>query len=207
VVATGNPAFDALTSPDDPVLRTRLREQAGIGQDDWTVLWAEQPEPADPQLPLRMREHLARVCRVNGWRLLVRLHPSSQASAPEAMPPDALTSPRSEHVRDALLKSDAVVTFTSTIGFEALVLDKPVVVAALSQYSAFVDYRETDGVLVVDSLDAVEPALVSLFRGDETAQILAAHRRAMPRNGRAAQAIVQCLLSQQAPAPMEQFPA
>jgi hypothetical protein len=207
VVATGNPAFDALTSPDDPVLRTRLREQAGIGQDDWTVLWAEQPEPADPQLPLRMREHLARVCRVNGWRLLVRLHPSSQASAREAMPPYALTSPRSEHVRDALLKSDAVVTFTSTIGFEALVLDKPVVVAALSQYSAFVDYRETDGVLVVDSLDAVEPALVSLFRGDETAQILAAHRRAMPRNGRAAQAIVQCLLSQQAPAPMEQFPA
>jgi hypothetical protein len=196
VVATGNPAFDALTSPDNPALGARLRAQAGIRNNDWTVLWAEQPEPADPQLPVRMREHLAQVCRRNGWRLLVRLHPSSQASAPDAMPRDALTSPRTENVRDALLKSDAVVTFTSTIGFEALVLDKPVVVAAVSQYSAFVDYRESDGVLTVDSLEAVEPALVSLFRGDATAQMLAAHRRAMPRSGRAAQAIAQCLLAQ-----------
>ena len=101
-------------------------------------------------------------------------------------------------MRDALLMCDAVVTFTSTIGFEALVLDKPVVVAAISQYSHFVDYREDDGVFVVQSMSAVEPALASFFADDEHAQRLARFRRTLPQTGQAARAIVQCLLAQDA---------
>jgi CDP-glycerol glycerophosphotransferase (TagB/SpsB family) len=163
---------------------------------EWAVLWAEQPEAADPALPVRMRELLARVCADHGWRLIVRLHPSSQAGESVSMPGGVLVSPRSESVRDALLKSDAVVTFTSTIGLEALVLDKPVVVAAVSQYSDFVDYREADGVRVVDSLASLESALLSFFQADEQALTLARRRQAVPRTGRAARAIVECLLAQ-----------
>jgi hypothetical protein len=196
VCVTGNPAFDTLVAPDADERRQILRSQAGIAPGDWAVLWAEQPEPDNPALPATIREELARACAGHGWKLIVRLHPSSQAGANVTLSEGVLTSARTESVRDALLKCDAVVTFTSTIGFEALVLDKPVVVAAVSQYSHFVDYRETDGVRVVDSIQAVEPALASFFRNDEGAQRLAAFRRTVPRNGQAGRAIVECLASQ-----------
>ena len=196
VVVTGNPAFDALVGPDVAARRTSLRERDGLAPSDWTVLWAEQPEPGDPDLPVRMREVLAQACASHGWRLVVRLHPSSQAGATVSLPAGVLVSPRTENVRDALLKCDAVVTFTSTIGFEALVLDKAVVIAAVSQYSGYVDYREEDGVRVVGSLDAVESALLGFFHGDDEARALARHRAAMPHTGGAARAIVQCLVDQ-----------
>ena len=200
VMVTGNPAFDALAAADAGSLRPSLRARHGIGADEWVVLWAEQPEPGNPALPGLMRQRLAQVCRAQGWRLMVRLHPSSQADVTLDLPPGVLVSPRTESVCDALLQSDAVVTFTSTIGFEALVLDKPVVVAAVSQYSSFVDYRDTDGVWVVESIDAVEQALRGFFQEDPTARELAAYRRAMPRTGGAAAAIVECLVAQPLPA-------
>lgn len=201
VVVTGNPAFDALIDPAAAERRESLRERDGLAPGDWAVLWAEQPEPNDPALPVRMRDMLARVCAAHGWRLVVRLHPSSQAGTAVSLPQGVLLSPRSESVKDALLKCDAVVTFTSTIGFEALVLDKPVVVAAVSQYSRFADYREADGVRVVDSLPAVEAALLGFFENDEQARSLARHRQAMPRTGRAARAIVPCVTGQWQAAP------
>lgn len=190
VVVTGNPAFDALIAPDGAQRRQALRTEAGLLPDDWTVLWAEQPEPADPALPLRMRAHLARVCRACGWRLIVRLHPSSQSSAGDQMPEGALASPRSESARDVILKSDVVVTFTSTIAFEALVLDRPVLVVAVSQYSGFVEFGEQDGVRLAHSFDAVEPALLGFNENDAQSLKLAGFRRAMPRTGGAAQAVV-----------------
>jgi hypothetical protein len=196
VIVTGNPAFDALVGPDAAARRDMLRQRDGLLKQDWAVLWAEQPEPADPSLPARMREVLAEACAAQGWRLVVRLHPSSQAGTTVSLPAHVLVSPRQETVRDALLKCDAVVTFTSTIGFEALVLDKPVVIAAVSQYSDFVDYREDDGVRLVNSLAAVEGALLGFFRNDDLARQLASRRAAMPRSGDAAHSIVQCLAHQ-----------
>ena len=196
VRVTGNPAFDALVAPDAAKRRIELRTDCGLGGNDWAVLWAEQPEPGNPSLPVAMRERLAAICARRGWKLVVRLHPSSQASTQAVLPEGALLSPRSESVRDALLRCDAVVTFTSTIGFEALVLDKPVVICNVSQYSHFVDYREADGVAMAATLDDVEPALVSFHAGDDHAQLLARYRRAMPKGGTAARSIVDCLLSQ-----------
>ncbi len=198
VVVTGNPAFDALIGADAPARRSQLRAQAAIAPDERAVLWAEQPEPGNPALPNAMRETLAAACATNGWKLIARLHPSSQAGSTVSLPEGALLSPRTQSVRDALLICDAVVTFTSTIGFEALFLDKPVVVAAISQYSHFVDYREDDGVFVVNAMAAVEPALASFFADDAHAQRLARFRRTLPRSGQAASAIIQCLLTQAA---------
>jgi len=205
VQATGNPAFDALIVPDAGPLRESLRTRSGLATNVWTVLWAEQPEPMDPTLPHRMRHELTEICAANGWRLVVRLHPSSQPADSIAIAGGMLLSPRTESVRDALLKSDAVVTFTSTIGFEALVLDKPVVVVAVSQYSNFVDYRDTDGVWVVNSMESVETALLGWFHNDTQARTLALNRRAFPRTGESARAIVDCLIRQQPPTP-PQYP-
>ena len=198
VVVTGNPAFDALIAPDNAARRNELRREHGLRENDWAVLWAEQPEPADATLPVRMRDALALACSRNGWKLVVRLHPSSQAGQTLTASADVIVSPRQQSVRDALLLCDAVVTFTSTIGFEALVLDKPVVIAAVSQYSSYVDYREEDGVAIVDSMDAVEAALASFDAGDETAQRLGRNRRQMARPGTAAASIVRCLVQQSA---------
>ena len=196
VRVTGNPAFDALAGPDATARREDLRTRDGLTPNDWAVLWAEQPEPNNPDLPVAMREKLTQVCATNGWRLIVRLHPSSQAGTSVYLPATVLVSLRTESVRDALLKSDAVVTFTSTISFEALVLDKPVVVASVSQYSHFVDYHDADGVHVVASLDEIEPALRSFRDNDARAQMLARQRQKLPNAGHAARDIVRILAVQ-----------
>ncbi|MBC7605247.1 MAG: CDP-glycerol glycerophosphotransferase family protein [Ramlibacter sp.] len=198
VRVTGNPAFDALVASNADARRASLRSNAGLNDTTWAVLWAEQPEPDNPQLPVAIREQLASICESHGWKLIVRLHPSSQAATQAVLPDGVLLSPRSESVRDALLTCDAVVTLTSTIGFEALVLDKAVVIAAVSQYSHFVDYREEDGVALAQSLADVEPALASFHANDEHAQRRSHLRRAMPKGGHAARSVVHALLTKDA---------
>ncbi len=196
VVVTGNPAFDVLIHPDNSARRTQLREHAGLTESDRLLLWAEQPEPGNPDLPRTVRFELARICAELGWRLMVRLHPSSQAAGGEELPVGALASPRTESSREALLQSDAVVTLTSTIGIEALVLDKPLIVCAVSEFSSFVDFRAEDGALVVASVQELRGALASFTTHDARAGALAQHRRNMPAGGSAAQSIIQCLEQQ-----------
>ncbi len=191
---TGNPAFDNLNQPGDDALRAQLRSQRGLHNLSWVVLWSEQPEPANASLPVAVRQQLAAVCDKYGWQLMIRLHPSSQAhGASEPLPPSAMVSPREESIRHALLQADVVVTLTSTVGLEALVMGKHLLVANISQYSKFVDYRTGDGAYVVDSQSDIEAALLEIFHIKPRVQVVQQGRHQNPHVSGAAQAIIENL--------------
>ncbi len=165
VIVTGNPSFEKLFSAPDS-LRDSERNSRGLSDHSKLVLWADQPEPADPELPRSIRSRLNEIClSINNCSLLVRLHPSSTDPAREPIPEGAMLSPREEPLINALLVADVVVTCTSTVAYEALLLGKPVIILQMSQYDRYVDYSEDVGALVLSSMEEVKEGLEELLLG------------------------------------------
>ena len=104
-----------------------------------------------------------------------------------------MVSSRDESIRHALLTCDVAVTLTSTVGLEALVMGKDLLIVNISQYSQFVDYRAEDGAYVINSLGEIETALLDIFNRTPHVVALQENRLQMPRYGGAACAIVDNL--------------
>ncbi len=182
---TGSPMFDQLVDPSLPDAGRKWRKDRGINDDEKVVFWAEQPEPLDPELPRRVRNHLVTVCRTNGWRLVIRLHPSSTDASKESIPLDCLQSHASEPLTHIIHACDVGVTLTSTVGWEVLLSQKPLMVITISPYSNMVTYGQDDGALALSSLEDAEQGLRTLLSGSEESVRLQALRSALPKPGQA----------------------
>lgn len=194
LVVTGNPGFDTLGPFRTMDTGAAYRAQKGIAPEKRIIFFAEQPEPQDPDLPRRVRKHLHEVCRANpGWQLVVRLHPASSDPAKEIIPEGAVQSHGAESLHEALRAADVVITLTSTVGMEALLLDRPTMILAISPYQHFVDYSAEDGALIVPSLEGAEAGIATLLSGGAEAQELAGARARLPEIGGAAQRITELL--------------
>jgi UDP-N-acetylglucosamine:LPS N-acetylglucosamine transferase len=185
----GSPMFDYLADPQLREAGHRWRQHRGVRSDEKLLFWAEQPEPADPELPRRIRHHLAAISRARGWRLVVRLHPSSTDASKESIPAMVLQSHSDEPLAEVVSACDAGITLTSTVGWELLLADKPLLVLRLSPNQSAVTYGEDDGALTIDRLEEAEEALAALLTETSQAHQLARLRRQLPRPGGAAQRI------------------
>lgn len=189
IYLTGSPMFDQLADPSLPAAGRKWREQRGIGNDEILIFWAEQPEPLEPDLPRRVRNHLAGICRVNGWKLVIRLHPSSTDESKESIPQGSLQSHAHEPLTHVIHACDVGVTLTSTVGWEVLLSMKPLMVMTISPYSNMVTYGQDDGALALASLKDAEKGLKTLLYDDKEAERLASLRDALPKPGMATQKI------------------
>lgn len=189
----GSPMFDQLADTLLPSQGLNWRRERRIGDHEKLVFWAEQPEPEDPQLPRRMRQHLAEVCRRNGWRLVIRLHPSSTDPRGEAIPDGCLQSQAHEPLSHLIHACDIGVTLTSTVGWEILLSNKPLLVPRLSSYSHFVPYGEGDGALAIDTMEGIEPGLHALVGDTPTARELSVLRSRLPSPGGASDRVADLI--------------
>jgi hypothetical protein len=190
---TGYPAFDALADPAVPEAARAWRAGNGLAPDEKAVLWADQPEPGNPEWPRAIRRRLQEVCARNGWKLVVRFHPASTDASKEELPEGAIVSPAEERLPVVAAAADVVCTCTSTVGMEALLSGKPVVIIRGSQYDHLVDYSEEDGALVVEGPGEIEPALRELLFGGAVAGRLAEQRHQLPAVGAAAARIADLM--------------
>lgn len=173
VVATGNPAFDNLANP-----ALLVAAGAWLAEQPWRqkrkILWVSQPEPerhritgqaGDPALPGRVFETLAAiVARRSDWHLVVRPHPSQDAAQFKAAHGVSIST-QAQPLHVLLHAVDAVVCMTSTVGYEAALLGKPLVHLPLSVYRDEADYTEMGLALRADTLEGLELALNSIFSG------------------------------------------
>lgn len=189
----GSPMFDQLSDPSLPSQGLRWRRERRIDDQEKLIFWAEQPEPEDPQLPRKIRQHLSDVCRQNGWRLVVRLHPSSTDPREEVIPEGCLQSHADEPLAQLIHACDVGITLTSTVGWEILLSNKPLLVPRLSSYSRFVTYGDGDGALAVDSLENIEPGLKTLVDDTQIARELSALRGRLPQPGGAADRVADLI--------------
>lgn len=189
VFLTGSPMFDLLADPELPDAGRRWRRDRGVCDQERLVFWAEQPEPPSPELPRQIRVHLAEICRRRGWRLAVRLHPSSTDPLRETMPEGVLQSHADEPLSHLINACDVAVTLTSTVGWEVLLTQKPLLVLRISAYSEFVSFGCNDGALAMDRLEDAEAGLESLLSDSAAARDLASLRNTLPRPGGATQRV------------------
>ena len=186
---TGSPMFDALADPKLATYGVAWRGNHGVRPDEKLVFWAEQPEPDDPELPKRVRFHLANVCNKHGWRLVIRFHPSSTDPKEQEVPDGCLQSLGTEPVSHVISACDVGVTLTSTVGWELLLANKPLLIVSISAFSSSVTYGNDDGSLVIDKLDDSEFALMQLLQDSELAKKLDGLRASLPQAGGAAERI------------------
>lgn len=171
IAVTGNPAFDSLASPE-----LQRQAQNWLAGQPWRhqkkILWASQPEPiahritgvpGDPGLPERIFGWLQEVlARHPDWHLIARPHPSENASFMQAGPQCSI-SVQTEPLHPLLASMDAVVCMTSTVGYEAALLGKPLVHLPLSVHGDEADYTQMGLALKAANTPEIEQALVAIF--------------------------------------------
>ncbi len=158
VHVTGNPVFDRLA---DPALaeRGRALRRARGWADRRVITWASQPEPSDPQLPRRIEAALsAALADHPAWQLVIRPHPNDQYAPPPAHPRLTLST-RADDLHTLLAASDVVVTMTSTVGLEAVLLGKPLVTWDLSENTRYCPYSTMGFSCGVTSLEQLATAV------------------------------------------------
>ena len=188
VAVTGNPVFDRLADPELQRRGRLLRQERGWNSLS-VITWASQPEPSDPTLPRRIEAVLAAALEAHPeWQLVVRRHPSEQASPP-AKHPRLLVSTRSDDLHVLLAASDVVVTMTSTVGLEALLLGRPLVTFDGSENTCYCPYAAMGMSLGVETLDDLPQALLQALAGG-------APRPALPQVGHACERIVAVIDNQ-----------
>jgi len=193
IFITGSPMFDRLAEQNSSLLWKLWREKHCVSIDKKVVFWAEQPEPLDPELPRKVRNHLAKVCEENGWLLVVRLHPSSTDETKEKIPADCIQSHAHESLIEVIHGCDVAVTLTSTVGWEALRSQKPLLVLNISPYSYATTFGDDDGALALDTLGDAEIGLKTLLYGGKEAEKLKALRQALPKSGGATDRVCDLL--------------
>ena len=175
VVVTGNPAFDNLADDEIAVAGRQIRQRPEF-RGKQVILWASQPEPArhrisgvegDATLPLRIQQKLADLVAARpDWLLVIRPHPSQGQDIKLNQPSEnILLSPQSQALHPLLAAVDVVVCMTSTVGYEAAILGKPLVHLPLSIYADEADYTEMGLACTARGLDDLERALALVLEG------------------------------------------
>lgn len=187
---TGNPAFDALAEPGLAARAALWRREHAI-EGRRVVLWASQPEPADPTLPERVRVAVVAAATRHDWYVVHRPHPSEPAPAP--LSGGSGHAGRDEELGVLLTAVDVVVVLTTTVGLEAALVGKPVVKVRLSAYDVTMPYEEMGFATSAFGLDELESAIASALEDEPTRGRLAAARERLPRVGQAAGRVVDVI--------------
>ncbi|EDM69051.1 hypothetical protein PE36_06182 [Moritella sp. PE36] len=194
VFVTGNPAFDVLADPLIHLNGKEYRKNKEISEDEFVVFWAEQPEPGNPNLPREIRALLSRICENLGITFIIRLHPSSTDITKEKLPDYALNSDFSESLQSVISASDLIITLTSTVAMEGLLLDKDVLILEMSAYSHLVDYSEDIGAMKLNDKQDIEKAIVSFIYDNKLKNKMKTKRKNLPTAGMATNKIVDLIL-------------
>ena len=166
-MVTGNPAFDALSSPQTREAGKLLRRTRGYTDSEKVILWASNVEPerhpftgaqGDATLPRRVEAELRRIVASEPhWHLIVRYHPSENVEFQPA--PTVSHSPRTEDLHALIHAVDAVVVASSTVGLEAHLAGRPVVSLDMSVFTDDAPYSRMGISRGVNDLTGLRPAL------------------------------------------------
>lgn len=183
IFVTGNPAFDALASPEALVRGRQWREARGW-QDGHVILWAGHKEPADARpaqwagtgLGQAVQDRLVEfVLAREDCRLAVRYHPNEWPEfAPVPEHPRLWWSrPDREPLEPVLLAAQQVVVQATTVGAQAFAARKRVVCLTFSPtvQRTGMDYATLGMAEGAADIDELAPVVASGLGWDEESRM------------------------------------
>lgn len=164
---TGNPSFDSLVK----TFNKKEKEIISLKRDrKFTVLWASQQEPeyvgdlseyGNIGLPINVENALLGIFKNKpNWQLVVRNHPNE---LPRCYPDFVKVSLPSESLEELLLAVDVVVTLTSTVGFQGLIMGCHLITIGGSVFTPTMPYGEMGFSNHLASSDELEIMLEQLY--------------------------------------------
>lgn len=173
VYVTGNPAFDRLA-------RTSLEEESCVFRanlnvvDKKIILWASQPEPAvhpftgvegNPVLPRIIEKKLIEIVQDrDDLLLIVRHHPGENVECNYDYKNVYFSS--SDDLAVTLKASDLVITMTSTVGVEGVLLNKPLITVDTSIFQADAPYSDMKLSIGIRDLSELEVSINRALTGE-----------------------------------------
>jgi hypothetical protein len=163
VCVTGNPAFDSLVSYYNQNRNDIERQRSAR---PYTVLWASQVEPeyagdlgkrGDPGLPEKVEKVLLEgLLDDERFHLIIRNHPNE----PVRSYPDAVEiSTQKEDLVGLLVRVDLVVTLTSTVGFQGMILGADFITIDKSVFTETMPFSKMGLSSGIDDLQQLLPLI------------------------------------------------
>lgn len=195
IIVTGNPAYDYLGEKGLAEKGKRVRSKKGWGTDK-VILWASQAqpethpitgEPGDPDLSRKVDQEFFKLIEKHpDWRLVIRLHPSENFQY-DRLPDRVEFSPLSEDLPSLLKAVDVVVSLTSTVGLQGVLLGIPYVILNISVYAQDAPFSKLGLAYGVDRLEDLESGLMQVLNEGWQPTV------PLPEIGRATQNVVQVI--------------
>jgi len=151
VKVTGQPRYDFLAHADEIFERNKILKKYGLPQNKRYILWATQTHGLPREENLRNLKVISQALSSlrDDYHLLIKLHPNEDPRAPlynrflgnkefvTIMPGDT-------NIYELLYISDALITKHSTVGIEAIIMNRPILLTntmgdlrALSMYTEY----------------------------------------------------------------------
>jgi hypothetical protein len=176
IVIVGQPRYDFLRAAHDIYDRTKILENLGMDPGKLTLLWITQSHAMSEK---ERRETIvavsAAVCGLGDVQLIVKPHPDEDqdfysAELAPLLGKSCQIADKYSDTYSLLYASNLVITKDSTVGFEAVALDKPLIVLNLSGEPESVEYVKEGIAVGVYKEDDLLPALNRLLADDTELQ-------------------------------------
>ncbi|MFH1282279.1 MAG: CDP-glycerol glycerophosphotransferase family protein [bacterium] len=186
IFVTGQPRFDFIQGKDQLYDRSEILNKLSINKNKKVITIATQPVT----VYLRQKD-INDVCRVAFMaaryipdsQIIIKLHPNDYNEskylriAKEAGNAD-ITFVKKINIWELLFISDLVITFFSTVGYEAIVMDKDLIQIDLKNAkSDIIDYTENGAAIGVYLVEDLKKAINSVLMDAAVRERLKAGRR------------------------------
>lgn len=158
IYLTGSPLFENINKNIESAKKWRTENKL---DDKKIIFFADQPDYKLIDLPLKIRIKLHEICQKNNLVLITRFHPSLKRN--EKKFPNELISKNSQPVEEIVNACDLCITMTSTVGWMAILANKPTVIVNMSSTSSFLKITDKEGASVVNSIEEIEGSILTLL--------------------------------------------
>jgi hypothetical protein len=166
---TGNPAFDDMKLICNLDTREEFRRRKKWKNSN-IILWASsgvEPEQhpfhhqkGDVNLPKNIMKKMCDFIFNNPtFRLVVRLHPGEELEEKLLLDRVEYSTVNEDNFNELLVSSDVVVVTSSTAGYQAALLDKPLINIGMSVFSQDMPYDEYFNSIKVNDLSLLDSAI------------------------------------------------
>lgn len=193
IFITGQPAFDKIR---DKKLNTHqikdFKAKLGLQESQKVIMWVS---PGNKDQTKILNKLLEIEKKNNDVTLIIKLHPNETGHYQRGVVAKANSRALviSSYLHELISISDLVITEFSAVGMEAILLDRPLLIANIENVPNHVHYAESGAAIEVNSIDDLEKEVHSILNNIEVQSNLEHFRESFKNDGFAATRVYEVI--------------